>query len=180
MRLGINLGIKKIVPAVVFSVLFSPFRWPLCRRSISPFTTRQPRRKPRRIRMRGSRRRWMRAKDVYARNCLACHGKTGQGTGNVPSLVDGKLNGVTAGEVFWFVTKGDKENGMPSWAALPEQERWQIVTYVEAMASGKAGAGPSAAPAPEVDTGRIEGRVSRTRRSPISAMRSRGRFARSR
>ena len=26
-------------------------------------------------------------KTVYARNCLACHGKTGQGTGNVPSLV---------------------------------------------------------------------------------------------
>ena len=77
-------------------------------------------------------------KQVYARNCLACHGKTGQGTGNVPSLVDGKLNGVTAGEIFWFVTKGDKDNGMPSWAALPEEKRWQVVTYVEAMASGKA------------------------------------------
>src|SRR6202011_6318714 len=77
-------------------------------------------------------------KQVYARNCLACHGKTGQGTGNVPSLVDGKLNGVSAGEIFWFITKGDKDNGMPSWAAiLPEEKRWQVVTYVEAMASGK-------------------------------------------
>ncbi|MGD1080149.1 MAG: PQQ-dependent sugar dehydrogenase [Candidatus Sulfotelmatobacter sp.] len=89
-------------------------------------------------------------KQVYARNCLACHGKTGQGTGNVPSLVDGKLNGVTAGEIFWFVTKGDKDNGMPSWAALPEEKRWQVVTYVEAMASGKPAAGPTSAPAPEV------------------------------
>src|ERR1700756_4142746 len=89
-------------------------------------------------------------KTVYARNCLACHGKIGQGTGNVPSLVDGKLKGITAGELFWFITKGDKDNGMPSWAALPEEKRWQVVSYVEAMSSGKATAGSSAAPAPEV------------------------------
>lgn len=86
-------------------------------------------------------------KTVYARNCLACHGKTGQGTGNVPSLVGGKLKGVAPGEVFWFITKGSKENGMPSWATLPEQKRWQVVTYVEALASGKASvaAAPAAA-----------------------------------
>ncbi|MGA7755260.1 MAG: PQQ-dependent sugar dehydrogenase [Candidatus Sulfotelmatobacter sp.] len=76
-------------------------------------------------------------KTVYARNCLSCHGKAGQGTGNVPSLVDGKLKGVTEGEIFWFVTKGDKDNGMPSWAFLPEEKRWQAVSYVEAMAAGK-------------------------------------------
>ena len=27
---------------------------------------------------------------------------------------------------------------MPSWAFLPEEKRWQIITYVEALASGKA------------------------------------------
>jgi glucose/arabinose dehydrogenase len=86
-------------------------------------------------------------KTLYARNCLACHGKLGKGTGNVPSLVDGKLKGVPDGEVFWFVTKGDKDNGMPSWAFLPEEKRWQIVTYVESLAAGKASAGASAAPA---------------------------------
>jgi glucose/arabinose dehydrogenase len=89
-------------------------------------------------------------KTLYARNCLACHGKAGKGTGNVPSLVDGKLKGVPSGEVFWFVTQGDKDNGMPSWAFLPEEKRWQIVTYVEALASGKvAAASASAAPAAE-------------------------------
>ena len=87
-------------------------------------------------------------KTVYARNCLSCHGKTLKGTGNVPSLIDGKLKGVTDGEIFWFVTKGDKDNGMPSWAFLPEEKRWQVVSYVEAVASGKAtAAGGSSAPA---------------------------------
>jgi glucose/arabinose dehydrogenase len=87
-------------------------------------------------------------KTVYARNCLACHGKTLKGTGNVPSLIDGKLKGVTEGEIFWFVTKGDKDNGMPSWAFMPEEKRWQVVSYLEAVLSGKATvAGSSAAPA---------------------------------
>ncbi|MGZ4789990.1 MAG: PQQ-dependent sugar dehydrogenase [Terriglobales bacterium] len=95
-------------------------------------------------------------KTVYARNCLSCHGRTLQGTGNVPSLIDGKLKGVTAGEVFWFVTKGDKDNGMPSWSFLPEQKRWQVVSYVEAVASGKAIAGGASAPAATGGTEKVK------------------------
>jgi len=87
-------------------------------------------------------------KTIYARNCLSCHGKALKGTGNVPSLVDGKLKGVTQGEIFWFITKGDKDNGMPAWAFLSEEKRWQVVSYVEAVASGKlTTTGTSAAPA---------------------------------
>jgi mono/diheme cytochrome c family protein len=77
---------------------------------------------------------------LYARNCLSCHGKNGQGSGNVPSLADAKLNSVPAGEVFWFITNGSKENGMPSWAFLPEQQRWQIVTFVRSPELMKAAA----------------------------------------
>jgi glucose/arabinose dehydrogenase len=95
-------------------------------------------------------------KALYARNCLACHGKTLQGTGNVPSLVDGKLKGITQGEVFWFITKGDKDSGMPAWAFLPEEQRWQVVTYVEAVASGKSvAAAPNAAAEPDNSTAKI-------------------------
>jgi glucose/arabinose dehydrogenase len=81
---------------------------------------------------------------AYARNCLSCHGKAGTGTGNVPSLVGGKLKGITAGEIFWFITKGDKDNGMPAWGFLPEEKRWQIITYVEGLASGKVTASAAA------------------------------------
>jgi glucose/arabinose dehydrogenase len=95
-------------------------------------------------------------KALYTRNCVACHGKTLQGTGNVPSLVDGKLKGVSAGEIFWFITKGDKDNGMPSWAFLEEEKRWQVITYVEAVASGKMAAGPASAPAQEVAGAKVK------------------------
>ncbi|MFZ0275803.1 MAG: PQQ-dependent sugar dehydrogenase [Candidatus Sulfotelmatobacter sp.] len=86
-------------------------------------------------------------KRLYARNCLSCHGIRGEGTGNVPSLVDGKLETATPGEVFWFITRGDKDNGMPSWAQLPVKQRWQIVTFVKSMGAPQT-AQEASAPAP--------------------------------
>jgi glucose/arabinose dehydrogenase len=77
---------------------------------------------------------------LYTRNCLSCHGKQGKGTGNVPSLVDGKLDSVTPGEVFWFITKGSKDNGMPSWSFLQVKQRWQLVTFVKSMKSSETSA----------------------------------------
>jgi glucose/arabinose dehydrogenase len=95
-------------------------------------------------------------KTLYTRNCLACHGRGLQGTGNVPSLIDGKLKGITQGEVFWFITKGDKDSGMPSWSFLPEEKRWQVVTYVSAVASGKSiAAAPNAAAEPDNTASKI-------------------------
>ncbi|MGB6812944.1 MAG: PQQ-dependent sugar dehydrogenase [Candidatus Sulfotelmatobacter sp.] len=93
-------------------------------------------------------------KQVYAHNCLSCHGRTLQGTGNVPSLVDGKLDSVMPGEIFWFITRGDKDNGMPSWASLPARQRWQVVTYVKSMAAPQE-AQQAATPAP-ADTAPVD------------------------
>jgi glucose/arabinose dehydrogenase len=95
-------------------------------------------------------------KKLYARNCLSCHGKMGKGTGNVPSLVDGKLDSVTPGEVFWFITRGDKDNGMPAWASLPAKQRWQIVTYVASMATSQAAQEASAPPPPDMNTSKLK------------------------
>ncbi|MGA8271845.1 MAG: PQQ-dependent sugar dehydrogenase [Candidatus Sulfotelmatobacter sp.] len=95
-------------------------------------------------------------KRVYARNCLSCHGKMGKGTGNIPSLVDGKLDSVAPGEVFWFITRGDKDNGMPSWALLPVKQRWQVVTYVKSMETPTA-AQPASAPPPDTSTSTFKG-----------------------
>ena len=74
----------------------------------------------------------------------------------MPSLVDGKLDSVTPGELFWFITRGDKENGMPAWAALPAKQRWQIVTYIEAMATSPAAQQASAPPPPDLNTFKLK------------------------
>src|SRR6266436_1751147 len=86
-------------------------------------------------------------KPLYGKYCLSCHGKLGKGTGNVPSLVDGKLESIPPGEIFWFVTRGSKANGMPSWASLPVNTRWKIVTYVTSVLPALS-AQPAAAAAP--------------------------------
>ena len=92
-------------------------------------------------------------KRLYARNCLSCHGKTGQGKGNVPSLLNEKVEAATAGEVFWFITRGSKANGMPAWGFLPATQRWQIVSYVKSLGSSSnaapAAANPSAMALPK-------------------------------
>ena len=95
-------------------------------------------------------------KPLYAKNCLSCHGKLGKGTGNVPSLVDGKLDSVKPGEVFWFITRGDKDNGMPSWAQLPASQRWKIVTYVTSMLPTQNAPAVAVAP-PDPATSKLKG-----------------------
>ena len=69
------------------------------------------------------------------RRCASCHGATAQGTGNIPSLASGATQAAKPGEIFWFITHGDIANGMPAWDTLPEQQRWQIVTYLKYLKS---------------------------------------------
>ena len=54
---------------------------------------------------------------------------------NFPALNRGATQSVPDGEVFWFITTGSVSNGMPSWATLPEQARWQLVTYLKSLKS---------------------------------------------
>ena len=75
---------------------------------------------------------------VYSQNCAVCHGATGDGTGNVPPLVHGPAQSATDGEVFWYITRGDIDNGMPSWARLPEEQRWQVVSYIKSLGTANA------------------------------------------
>jgi glucose/arabinose dehydrogenase/mono/diheme cytochrome c family protein len=89
--------------------------------------------------------------DLYAKKCALCHGDKGQGVGNIPALAKNPTQAATDGAIFWFITKGAVGNGMPSWASLPENQRWQIVTYIKSLGSGKAPA-PSAKASADADS----------------------------
>jgi mono/diheme cytochrome c family protein len=69
----------------------------------------------------------------YATNCGSCHGIKGRGTGSIPPLSEGPTQSASDGEVFWFITTGAADNGMPAWGTLPERQRWQIVTYLKSL-----------------------------------------------
>jgi glucose/arabinose dehydrogenase len=90
---------------------------------------------------------------LYVTNCAACHGANGQGTGNIPPISEGPTQTVPDGEVFWFTTTGSVKNGMPAWASLPEEQRWQIVTFLKSLKNSKTAeksepVSPAAAPVP--------------------------------
>lgn len=85
--------------------------------------------------------------ELYSSDCAACHGRAGEGTGNVPALAHGPVQNAPDGAVFWFITKGSSSGAMPSWASLPELQRWQLVTYLKTMDGTRvADLAPAAAP----------------------------------
>jgi mono/diheme cytochrome c family protein len=74
---------------------------------------------------------------LYATNCSSCHGSHGQGNAPLPALSTGPTQSASDGEVFWFITTGAPDKGMPSWSALSERQRWQLVTYLKSLKSSK-------------------------------------------
>ncbi len=84
---------------------------------------------------------------LYVEHCAACHGRNAEGTGNIPTLAQGAVQATADGEVFWFITTGSVANGMPAWASLPEQQRWQIVTYLKTLKTAPAATPATAASA---------------------------------
>ena len=59
-------------------------------------------------------------KRLYAMRCARCHGRNAEGSGNIPALMDGVLESVSEGELFWFITNGKPDSGMPAWNSLPK------------------------------------------------------------
>jgi glucose/arabinose dehydrogenase len=88
------------------------------------------------------------ARALFHLRCARCHGENGEGSGNIPPLKVERIKAVTPGEIFWFITKGDVPNGMPSWVTLPKQQRWQIVSYVQSLGQPQSARAnrPAAAP----------------------------------
>jgi hypothetical protein len=72
---------------------------------------------------------------LYERHCAECHGANALGRGKAPGLDPEELQRVPPGDIFWFLTNGNIRRGMPSWSALPEARRWQIVSYLKSLHS---------------------------------------------
>jgi mono/diheme cytochrome c family protein len=69
---------------------------------------------------------------LYARECAACHGRNGEGIGRAPTL-QGVAAGAEPGALFWILRNGSMWRGMPSFAHLPEAQRWEIISFLRSM-----------------------------------------------
>lgn len=74
---------------------------------------------------------------LFAQNCSQCHGNNLQGIGPAPALTTASVKHAPPGELFWFITNGELSKGMPSWSQLTNQQRWQIVTFLQLQNSTK-------------------------------------------
>ena len=71
---------------------------------------------------------------VYADHCAECHKPDARGDGHKrPSLRTDPIRTASDGDLEWFLRQGDLAHGMPSWASLPTQQRWQLVAYLRSI-----------------------------------------------
>jgi mono/diheme cytochrome c family protein len=70
---------------------------------------------------------------LYGRECAACHGPNREGIGKRPPLNVQTVYRATPGALFWVLRNGSLNRGMPSFAHLPEPQRWQIITFLREM-----------------------------------------------
>ena len=70
---------------------------------------------------------------LFQQHCVECHGEKAGGTSKAPSLLREEVQASTPGALFWILTNGVVRRGMPVWSKLPEQQRWQIVTFLQSL-----------------------------------------------
>jgi putative copper resistance protein D len=84
---------------------------------------------------------------LYREHCAGCHGPTGAGDGPAgrglprpPADLRAPHTGQhTAGDLFWWISRGIPRGGMPGFAdRLEEEERWDLVNFVRGLGAAQA------------------------------------------
>ena len=83
-------------------------------------------------------------REIYSRNCLACHGTTGDGKGPVAARLGFTAGDFTRGaemalrtdgELFWKIATG--RDPMPAFrrkGGLTDPQLWDVVNYIRTLA----------------------------------------------
>jgi len=72
-------------------------------------------------------------KKLFNRNCVECHGHTGEGLKKAADLQMSAVQEQSDGVLFWKITNGNPDHGMPSFSGIPELQRWQIVLHLRTL-----------------------------------------------
>jgi mono/diheme cytochrome c family protein len=71
---------------------------------------------------------------LYSDHCAECHGATAQGHDKRPSLRTQRIQQeASEGDLHWLLINGNLRHGMPSWSKLPDQQLWQLVSYLKTL-----------------------------------------------
>ena len=74
-------------------------------------------------------------KKLFLRNCTECHGQDGSGLvkKHAADLQLPVVQNQSDGALFWKITNGNPDRGMPSFSKLPEPQRWQLVLFIRRL-----------------------------------------------
>ena len=70
---------------------------------------------------------------LYTRQCAPCHGSDARGAGKAPPLTSSHVSKAPDGALYWALRNGSVFHGMPSFSHLPDQQRWQIISYIKTI-----------------------------------------------
>ena len=70
---------------------------------------------------------------LFRRDCVTCHRADGLGIGHAANLQSADVQIQTDGILFWKITNGNLDRGMPAFSGLPQLERWQLVLYIRRL-----------------------------------------------
>jgi mono/diheme cytochrome c family protein len=75
---------------------------------------------------------------LFQRNCAECHGRSGEGLKKAADLRLPVVQQQSDGTLFWKITNGNPDRGMPSFSRFPEPQRWQLVLHLRTLRSADA------------------------------------------
>jgi mono/diheme cytochrome c family protein len=75
---------------------------------------------------------------LFRRECAECHGMDAAGLRKAPPLNLPSVTSAPPGTIFSVLRNGSLLRGMPSFAHIPEPQRWQIVTYLRSLEHSRA------------------------------------------
>lgn len=70
---------------------------------------------------------------LFQRHCAVCHGAEGTGLKKAANFTMDVVQAQSAGTLFWKITNGNADHGMPSFSQLPEAQRWQLVLFLRTL-----------------------------------------------
>lgn len=70
---------------------------------------------------------------IFVQNCAMCHGQNAEGQATFPSLHTAQVRNLTDGDIEWLLMHGSLAKGMPSWSALSQTQRWDLITYIRTL-----------------------------------------------
>lgn len=74
-------------------------------------------------------------KKLFLRDCAECHNQDGSGIikKHAADLQLPVVQNQSDGTLFWKITNGNPDRGMPSFSKLPELQRWQLILFLRTL-----------------------------------------------